>query len=92
MSPVADRGKGFHLRAFSVFLLCLCILLCQCHLRVARRTLSEVRQGIRGAEALGMEEEALYHLSVARDLLDEAEEQYEEADFTAAAQFAGQAK
>jgi hypothetical protein len=39
-----------------------------------------------------MEDKALYHLSVARDLLEVAEEQYEEADFASAAQFASQAR
>jgi hypothetical protein len=77
--------------ALFIFIL-LSTFLCGCHVWKIQKSLSEVRQEIQGAETLGMEEAALYHLDVARSLLAEAEEQYEQADFRAAAQFLSQSE
>jgi len=63
------------------------IFLCGCHVWRIQKGIKEVRHEIQGADALGMEEAALYHLDVARSLLAAAEEQYEQADFRAAAHF-----
>lgn len=83
-TTVGQRRKRLTL---FMFVLLLGIFLCGCHVWRIQKGLKEARHEIQGAETVGMEEAALYHLGVARSLLAEAEEQYEQADFRAAAQF-----
>ena len=77
-------------RIVLVFLLV--FLLVGCQLWSLERGFKQVGQGIQEAEALGMEEAALYHLNVAKSLLEAAEEQYEQADFPAATQYLDQSE
>jgi hypothetical protein len=56
------------------------------------RGIRQVGRGIEEAQGLEMEEAALYHLNVARRLLEAAERQYEEADFPAATSFLDQSE
>jgi len=67
-------------------------LLCHCHLWSAHKTLANVRYELDQAKEISMEEAALYHLAVAESLLDAAEKQYEDADFTSADRLARQAR
>ncbi len=69
-----------------------CLFLCHCHLWSAHKTLANVRYELDQTKEISMEEAALYHLAVAENLLNAAEEQYEDADFTSAARFARQAR
>ena len=62
-------------------------LLCGCEIWNLEKGIRQVGGGIREADGLGMEDAALYHLNVARDLLEAAGKQYEEADFVAASRF-----
>ena len=66
------------------------VLLCGCHVWKAHVALKDLRQEIQLTERQEMEEQARYHLSVARGLLEAAEKQYEEADFGSAARFSRQ--
>lgn len=66
------------------------LLLCGCEIWSLERGIKQVGRGIEEAEGLGMEEAALYHLKVARGLLEAAEAQYEQADFPSAMQFLDQ--
>jgi hypothetical protein len=75
----------------ALFLL-LALLLCGCEIWSLERGIKQVGRGIEEAEGLGMEEAALYHLKVARSLLEEAEGQYEQADFPSATQFLDQSE
>jgi hypothetical protein len=68
------------------------LLLCGCEIWSLERGIKQVGRGIEEAEGLGMEEAALYHLKVARSLLEEAEGQYEQADFPSATQFLDQSE
>lgn len=63
------------------------LLLCGCEIWTLEKGIKQVGRGLDEAEGLGMEEAALYHLKVARSLLEAAEGQYEQADFTAASEF-----
>jgi hypothetical protein len=68
------------------------ILLCSCEVWNLEKGIKQVGYDIEEAEGLGMEEAALYHLNVARSLVEAAWKQYEEADFDAAAQFLDQSE
>ena len=68
------------------------LLLCGCEIWTLERGIKQMGRGIEEAEGLGMEEAALYHLNVARSLLDAAEAQYEQADFPSATQFLDQSE
>ena len=68
------------------------LALCRCHLLASRESIKDVRGGIDQAETLPMQEAALYHLNVAKRLIEAAEAQYEEADFKAAENFSEQAR
>jgi len=72
--------------------LLLCVLMCGCEVWSLERGIKQVRHGIEEAEEIRMEEAALYHLNVARRLLEEAESQYEQADFPAAEQLLDQSE
>ncbi|MEW6440423.1 MAG: hypothetical protein AB1640_05745 [bacterium] len=67
------------------------LFLCQCQVRKAHQRLSEARQEIDADSGQQMEGAALYHLTIARELLAAAEKQYEDADFQAARRFADEA-
>ncbi len=69
----------------------LSIFICQCNPWNIRKDLIDFRHRIQQAEKLDMKEAALYHLTIAKNLLEAAEKQYEEADFTAANKFIKQA-
>jgi len=73
-------------------LLLLGVLASGCYVWAIQKDLKEIGKEVREAEGLGMEEAALYHLNVARSLLDAAEKQYEEADFRATTQFLDQSR
>ncbi len=66
--------------------------LCSCEIWNLEKGIKQVDEGIREAGELGMEEAALYHLNVAKDLLATARKQYEDADFAAAARFLDQSE
>jgi hypothetical protein len=68
------------------------LLLCGCEIWSLERGIKQMGRGIEEAEGLGMEEAALYHLKVARSLLEAAEAQYEQADFPSATQFLDQSE
>ncbi len=88
-----NRSKGR--RTVWKGLICLLLLgslLCGCELWTLERGIRQVGRGIEEADGLGMEEAALYHLRVAKQLLDAAEKQYEQADFPAATQFLDQSE
>jgi hypothetical protein len=68
------------------------ILLCGCQVWNIEKGIKKVGRDIEEAEGLGMEEAALYHLNVAKSLVEAARKQYEEADFEAAAQFLDQSE
>ena len=79
-------------RNLCLFLGLTALLLCSCEIWNLEKGIKQVDGGIREAAELGMEEAALYHLDVARDLLETAKKQYEEADFAAAARFLDQSE
>ena len=92
--PTQEKpGQGCARRAvpIAIFFL-LGLLLCGCKIWNLERDIKEMGRGIEEAEGLGMEEAALYHLKVARSLLEEAEGQYEQADFPSATQFLDQSE
>ena len=91
MATQPNPTYGKHLSLLACLLLS-CVLLYGCEILTLERGLKQVRHGIEQADGLGMEEAALYHLNVARSLLDEAEKQYEEADFPTAEQFLDQSE
>jgi hypothetical protein len=66
--------------------------LCQCHVWKAHKTMKEVRLEVEEEQKLEMDETAAYHLDAALGLLDAAEKQYEDADFTSATELAIQAE
>jgi hypothetical protein len=70
----------------------LAVLASACEAWTIQKGLKEVGHEVQAAEGLGMEEAALYHLNVARSLLEAAEQQYEEADFHATAEFLDQSR
>jgi|YNPNPStandDraft_1061719.scaffolds.fasta_scaffold33490_2 hypothetical protein len=63
-----------------------------CGLQAARRGLLEAESAIQDVSAEPMHDQAAYHLSAARGLLDAARSEYEEADFYQAERFALQAR
>ena len=73
-------------------LLLLGVLASGCEVWTLPKGLKDAGLEVQEAEGLGMEEAALYHLNVARSLLEAAEKQYEEADFHAATQFLDQSR
>jgi hypothetical protein len=73
-------------------LIVLGLLLCGCELWSLERGIKQVGRGIEEAEGFGMEEAALYHLNLARSLLEAAEEQYDQADFPSATQLLDQSE
>jgi hypothetical protein len=75
----------------AIFLL-LGLLMGGCEIWGLERGIKQMGRGIQEAEGLGMEEAALYHLQVARSLLEAAEAQYEQADFPSATQFLDQSE
>jgi hypothetical protein len=75
-----------------LFLVLTCALLGACELWNLERGLRQIDRGIEQAQALDMQEAALYHLNLARTLLAAAEEQYEQADFPSAEQFLDQSE
>lgn len=86
-----ERGSALRGVPIALFLL-FGFLLCSCEIWSLERGIKQVGLGIEEAEGLGMEEAALYHLKVARSLLEAAEEQYEQADFPSATQFLDQSE
>ena len=95
MNPPHPRETrtGPHRRAVAIALFFLLgLLLCGCEIWSLERGIKQVGRGIEEAEGLGMEEAALYHLKVARSLLEAAEAQYEQADFPSATQFLDQSR
>ena len=78
--------------ALLLLLLPLAVVASGCAVWNVQKGLKEVRHEVQEAEGLGMEEAALYHLNVARSLLEAAEKQYEEADFHAATEFLDQSR
>ena len=91
--PLKPRGNPCTPRfRFLVLFLLLCTpFLCQCHVWKAHKTMKEVRLEIQEEQRLDMDESAAYHLDAAQGLLDAAEKQYEDADFTSATSLAQQA-
>jgi len=75
-----------------LLLLSLGVLASGCEVWTVKKGLKETGHEVQEAEGLGMEQAALYHLNVARSLLEAAEQQYEEADFHAATQFLDQSR
>jgi hypothetical protein len=73
-------------------LLLIGLFLCGCEIWSLERGIKQVGRGIEEAEGLGMEEAALYHLQVAKSLLEAAREQYEQADFPSATRFLDQSE
>jgi hypothetical protein len=87
--PLYIRRKSRILLLPSLFL---CMLfLCHCHVWKAYKSLGDVRKDVEAQPRAEMEESSLYHLDAARGLLDAAEKQYEDADFTAASDLTAQA-
>ena len=92
--PAGKKSERDSIRStvpIAVFLL-LGFLLCGCEIWTLERGIKQVGRGIEEAEGLGMEESALYHLKVARSLLEAAEEQYDQADFPSATRFLDQSE
>jgi len=87
--PRRRKTSGLVLLLMPLFL---AFLLPGCHVWRIEKGLKEMGREIEEAGGLGMKEAALYHLSVAGGLLEAAEEQYEQADFNAAAQFLDQSE
>ena len=73
-------------------LICLPFMLCQCYLWSAHKNMKNIRKEIEYLEGSDMTGAAQYHLTIAQNLLDAAETQYEAADFAAANNFARQAQ
>lgn len=69
-----------------------CLLLCQCHVWRAHKSLSAVQSMALEVQEEEMEGTALYHLTTGKELVEAAEKQYEDADFTAARRFADEAR
>ncbi len=94
LKPAETKRKKREKRRWTgaLVLILLGSLLCGCEIMALERGLKQVRHGIEQADGLGMQEAALYHLNVARSLLDAAEKQYEEADFPASEQFLDQSE
>lgn len=91
--PGANRHDGGCKKWIALLLLLpLGVLASGCAVWTLQKGLKEMGQEVQEAEALGMEQAALYHLNVARSLLEAAEKQYEEADFHAATQFLEQSR
>ena len=92
--PTPEKpNRGCTRRAVPIALFLLVgLLLCGCEIWSLERGIKQMGRGIEEAEGLGMEEAALYHLDVARGLLQAAEAQYEQADFPAAEQFLDQSE
>ncbi len=90
--PTRHSHRGETARICFLALLVAASLLWGCELWTLEQGIRQVGRGIDEAEALGMEEAALYHLTVARQLLDAASKQYEQADFPAATQFLDQSE
>ena len=88
-SSQKNKGKRIQL-IFLIFILSL--FLCQCNPWNTRKGIIHFRERLQLAEQLNMKEAALYHLTVAKNLIDAAEKQYEDADFAAANQFIKQAE
>lgn len=80
--------KSFKFRALA---LCSVLLLSGCHILSAQRTLSQARQELARAEQIELTEENLYHRAMARGLIEAAEKQYEDADFSETVRFAREA-
>ena len=91
--PGAKQQDGTRKKwATLLLLLLLGVLASGCYVWAIQKDLKEMGNEVREAEGLGMEEAALYHLNVARSLLEAAEKQYEEADFRATTQFLDQSR
>jgi len=86
-----ERGSTPRVGPIALLLL-LGLLLCGCEIWSLERGIKQMDRGIKEAEGLGMEEAAMYHLQVARSLLEEAQAQYEQADFPSATQFLDQSE
>lgn len=71
-------------------LLCV-LLLAGCHILSAQRTLRQAQQELARAEQMDLDEESLYHRAMARELIEAAEKQYEDADFSETSRFAQEA-
>ena len=70
----------------------LCLpFLCQCYIWNAHKDIKDLRQEIEAVQTDRMEASSLYHLEVAKGLLDAAEKQYEDADFFAVSELTSQA-
>lgn len=87
-----ERGPATRRCLLVLLLILTCALMGACELWNLERGLRQIDRGIEQAEGLDMQEAALYHLNLARTLLLEAEEQYEEADFPSAEQFLDQSE
>ncbi len=74
-----------------VLALCCALLLAGCHVLSARRTLGQARQELARAEQIDLAGESLYHRAMAKELMEAAEKQYEDADFSEATRFAREA-
>lgn len=68
------------------------LLLWGCEVWRIEKRLKAVGYEMQEAEGFEMQESALYHLTVARSLLEAAKKQYEEADFTDARRFLDQSE
>ena len=68
------------------------ILFSQCYYWTVPRGISNLRSRIEQAERKEFSATAKYHLTLARELFQAAEKQYEDADFTSANQYIKQAK
>lgn len=71
--------------------ICCALLLAGCHVLSARRTLGQARLELAKAEHSDLADESLYHRAMAKELIEAAEKQYEDADFSEATRFAEEA-
>jgi len=91
-SKIRRWAAGCRPRSFFPILVLAGVLLCGCEVWRIEKGLKTVDYEIQEAEGLEMQEAALYHLTVARSLLEAAKKQYEEADFTDARRFLDQSE
>lgn len=91
---VPGLGAVRHLLIFLAFPFFLFVLpghLCGCHAWKAYKSMKDVREEVASEASLERQPPSLYHLEVAEGLLNAAEKQYEDADFSSATDFAGRA-
>ncbi len=69
----------------------LCVIVCGCGLQGARMALNRAETEIDHANAVQLSEQGRYHLNAAKNLLEAARREYEEADFYQTETFARQA-